>query len=44
MTIRNNPDLAEALEACRPVLPPKPNILKTLLVVSSPVFIFRPRM
>jgi NADH:ubiquinone oxidoreductase subunit E len=35
MTIRNNPDLAEALEACRPVLPPKPNILKTLLVVQS---------
>jgi NADH:ubiquinone oxidoreductase subunit E len=35
MTIRQKPGLAEALESCRPVLPAKPNILKTLLVVQS---------
>ena len=35
MTIRKKPGLAETLESCRPVLPTKPNILKTLLVVQS---------
>ena len=35
MTIRKKPGLSEALESCRPVLPDKPNILKTLLAVQS---------
>ena len=35
MTTRHRPSLAEALEACRPVPPAKPNILKMLLVVQS---------
>ena len=33
MTTRHKPKLAEAIESCRPVLPDKPNILKTLLAV-----------
>jgi NADH:ubiquinone oxidoreductase subunit E len=33
MTTRHSSRLAEALEACRPVPPAKPNILKTLLAV-----------
>ena len=35
MTLRRRSGLAEALESCRPILPAKPNILKTLLVVQS---------
>ena len=35
MTIQDHPGLAEALESCCPVMPSKPNILKTLLVVQS---------
>lgn len=35
MATRNRLGLAEVLETCRPVLPDKPNILKTLLAVQS---------
>ena len=35
MTIGHRSGLAKALESCRPVLPDKPNILKTLLAVQS---------
>ena len=35
MTTQHGQRLAEALEACRPVPPAKPNILKTLLAVQS---------
>ena len=35
MTTRHRPGLAETLETCRPVMPAKPNILKTLLAVQS---------
>jgi NADH:ubiquinone oxidoreductase subunit E len=35
MTSRKKPGLSEALESCRPRLPAKPNILKTLLIVQS---------